>query len=105
MNDNSILLELTKACYNKVESEFLRDKYLTSSPTTKTMLNLLESNGFISLYNFTQFLIHKYDSDLNPNEIFILNDLSIYVVIAKQRQTLLSFFTSVIRDLLKKLIG
>ena len=33
MNDNSILLELTKACYNKVESEFLRDKYLTSSPT------------------------------------------------------------------------
>ena len=105
MNDNSILLELTKACYNKVESEFLRDKYLTSSPT-KTMLNLLESNGFISLYNFTQFLIHKYDSDLNPNEIFILNDLSIYVVIAKQRQTLLSFFTSVIRDLqLKQLIG
>ena len=86
MNDNSILLELTKACYNKVESEFLRDKYL-------------------------QFLIHKYDSDLNPNEIFILitikiSDLSIYVVIAKQRQTLLSFFTSVIRDLqLKQLIG
>jgi hypothetical protein len=111
MNDNSILLELTVACYNKVESEFLIDKYLSSSPL-KTMKGLLESNGFISLHNFTAFLIHKYGSELNLNEIFILvppapgfNDQGTYLVMAKQRQILLSFFKSVIRDLqLKQLV-
>jgi hypothetical protein len=55
MTDNS-LIELTEACYNKVESELLEDKYLNSSPL-KTMLNLLEGNGFSSLHDFTQFPI------------------------------------------------
>ena len=101
MNDN-LLLELTEACYNKVESEFLEDKYLKSSPL-KTMLNLLFLNGFSSLHNFTQFLINKYQSDLDLNEIFTRQVT--WVVIPNQRQILLSFFKSVIRDLqLKQLI-
>lgn len=45
----SNLLELTQACFNKVESELIPDKYMTSTPL-KTMLNLLETNGFQSLY-------------------------------------------------------
>lgn len=115
MNDN-LLLELTEACYNKVESEFLEDKYLKSSPL-KTMLNLLFLNGFSSLHNFTQFLINKYQSDLDLNEIFTRQSAGGYyknedeeevltwVVIPNQRQILLSFFKSVIRDLqLKQLI-
>lgn len=102
MTDNS-LIELTEACYNKVESEFLEDKYLNSSPL-KTMLNLLEGNGFLSLDNFTQFLIHKYQSDLDLNEIFIFQHER-WVVLPEQRQTLLSFFKSVIRDLQLKQLG
>lgn len=104
MTDNS-LIELTEACYNKVESELLEDKYLNSSPL-KTMLNLLEGNGFSSLHDFTQFLIHKYQSDLNVNEIFIYQNLNYkWVVLPEQRQTLLSFFKSVIRDLQLKQLG
>jgi predicted neutral ceramidase superfamily lipid hydrolase len=110
MNDN-LLLELTEACYNKVESEFLIDIYLNSSIIfiKRRMLNLLECNGFSSLHNFTQFLINKYQSDLDLNEIFDgyynNEEVLIWVVIPNQRQILLSFFKSVIRDLqLKQLI-
>jgi len=126
MNDN-LLLELTEACYNKVESEFLIDIYLNSSiyKLKMEMLNLLECNGFSSLKIFTQFLIYKYQSDLNLNDIFLSfrysfshsksneifdgyynnEEVLTWVVIPNQRQILLSFFKSVIRDIqLKQLI-
>jgi hypothetical protein len=92
----SNLLELTQACFNKVESEIFTTKH--NSPT-KTMLNLLETNGFKSLYDFTLFLINKYNTDINPDEIFIPNDYGTFVVLTNQRETLLNFFKSVIRDL------
>ena len=91
------ILELTQACFNKVESEVYPDKYLNSTPN-KDMVRILTSNQFESLYGFTLFLVVEYQSDLKLNEIFILNRVGTYVVKAEKRETLLSFFKSVIRD-------
>lgn len=93
--ESTNILELTQACFNKVESEIYPNKYLNSTPT-KDMTKILAFNQFESLYDFTHFLIQEYQSDLKLNEIFILQ--SNYVVKAEKRETLLSFFKSVLRD-------
>ena len=99
-----MILELTQACFNKVESEIYPDKYLNSTPS-KDMVRILTSNQFESLYGFTLFLIQEYQSDLKLNEIFILNSIGTQIVKPDKRETLLSFFKSVIRDQqLKQLI-
>ena len=98
------ILELTQACFNKVESEIYPDKYLNSTPT-KDMNKILAIKQFESLYGFTLFLIQEYQSDLKLNEIFILNSIGTQIVKPDKRETLLSFFKSVIRDQqLKQLI-
>ena len=91
------ILELTQACFNKVESEVYPNKYLNSTPT-KDMAKILAINQFESLYGFTLFLVVEYQSDLILNEIFILNDVGTYVVKPEKRETLLSFFKSILRD-------
>ena len=93
----SNILELTQACFNKVESEVYPDKYLNSTPT-KDMAKILTINQFESLYGFTLFLIAEYQSDLKLNEIFITNSVGTQVVKPEKRETLLSFFKSILRD-------
>ena len=91
------ILELTQACFNKVESEVYPNKYLNSTPV-KDMVKILAINQFESLYDFTLFLIQEYKSDLILNEIFILNSIGTQIVKPEKRETLLSFFKSVLRD-------
>lgn len=100
------ILQLTQACFNKVESEVYPNKYLNSTPT-KDMAKILASNQFESLYDFTHFLIQEYKSHLILNDIFIFKKAgtfsglefnNYYVIKPEKRETLLSFFKSVIRD-------
>lgn len=104
--DKISILELTQACFNKVESEVHPNKYLNSDPN-RTMRNLLVLKGFKSLYDFTLFLVDEYGLDLKLDEIFIYRDYEIvmklnsygtFVVKSEKRESLLSFFRSVIRD-------
>ena len=44
-------------------------------------------------------LLELTQACFNPDEIFIPNDYGTFVVLTNQRETLLNFFKSIIRDL------
>ena len=100
MNSPSVILEITTACYNKVDSEENPFKY--KSPTLK-LITILEKYGFESFYQFTEFLESKYNKGIALDDIFVLQAYAqnekARVVKTDKREVLLSYYKSIIRDI------
>ena len=100
MNSPSAILEITTACYNKVDSEENPFKY--KSPTL-TLITILEKYGFETFYQFTEFLETKYNKGLALDDIFVDQAYSqggkARVVRPEKREILLSYYKSIMRDI------
>ena len=94
------ILEITIACYNKVDAEVNAHKY--KSPTL-ILINTLEKYRFNTFYEFTHFLEKKYNKGIILDDIFVLQAYSNgdknRVVLPEKRETILSYYKSIIRDI------
>lgn len=97
LSDNDILI-ISNACYNKIESEIYPTKH---KEPVNILIKTLDMFGFNSLYQFTQFLIIKYDIDIRLDDMFIEQYLTYkaYVIKPDKRETMLSFYKQIIRDI------
>lgn len=92
------ILSIANACHDKIENEIYPTKHKSPS---RTLNHLLDMFGFESLYQFTHFLKGKYNLDIDIEDIFIQQTIirTAYVIKPEKRETILSYYKSIIRDI------